>query len=336
MQVYYHKNPLLLESGEEIAEIEIAYHTWGTLNERRDNVIWICHALTANSAAQDWWKNLVGEGLAFDARNYFIVCDNVLGSCYGTTGPANINPVTGQPFYRSFPTITIRDIVTVHELLREELGIRKIHLLVGGSMGGYQALEWCVMQPQLIKHIFLLTTSAKESAWGIAIHTAQRMAIELDNSWKAEQASSGKEGLKIARAIGMITYRSYETLVKMQSENEPDKMDDFKASSYIKYQGEKLADRFSAHSYWVLTKAMDTHNLARGRMNLAAVLKTIKARTLIIGITSDILCPLPEQQFIADSIPDATFIAINSIYGHDGFLVETEAITYHLSAWLNP
>ncbi|MDB5206530.1 MAG: metX [Flavisolibacter sp.] len=334
MQVYHHKNSLILESGKELPELEIAYHTWGKLNEKGDNVIWICHALTANSAAQEWWKNLIGEGLAFDTNDYFIICDNILGSCYGTTGPSSTNPETGHPFYTNFPAVTIRDMVQVHDLLRQHLRIQKIHLLVGGSMGGYQALEWCVMQPQLVSNLFLLTTSAKESPWGIAIHTAQRMAIELDSSWKDEQAKSGNEGLKIARAIGMITYRSYETFIQMQSDNNPNKLDDFKAASYIKYQGNKLADRFSAHSYWTLTKAMDTHNLARGREDLVAVLSTIKAKALIIGITSDILCPLPEQQIIADGIPEATFVVIDSVYGHDGFLVETEAITHHLSAWL--
>jgi homoserine O-acetyltransferase len=334
MRVYQYNKSLVLESGKELSEIAIAYHTWGKLNKEGNNVIWICHALTANSAAQEWWKGLIGDGLAFDTKNYLVVCDNILGSCYGTTGPASINPDTGRPFHSNFPAITVRDMAAVHELLRQHLNIKKIHLLVGGSMGGYQALEWCVMQPHLVRNLFLLTTSAKESAWGIAIHTAQRMAIELDGGWQKE--NGGKEGLKIARAIGMLTYRGYETFLKMQSDDEQDKLDDFKASSYIKYQGEKLAARFSPHSYWLLTKAMDTHNLARGREDLTTVLQTIEAKTLIIGITSDILCPLAEQQIIADAIPDATFAAINSVYGHDGFLVETEAITKHLSAWLKP
>lgn len=336
MQVYQHKASFILESGQALSQIEIGYHTWGRLNESGDNVIWICHALTANSAAQEWWQNLIGDGLLFDTKNYFIVCDNILGSCYGTTGPSSINRQTGLPYYKNFPAITVRDMVNVHEALRRYSGINKIHLLVGGSMGGYQALEWCVMQPELIKNLFLLTTSAKESAWGIAIHTAQRMAIELDNTWKEDDTDSGREGLKIARAIGMITYRSYESFVKMQTDNDRDKLDDFKASSYIKYQGEKLANRFSAHSYWALTKAMDTHNLARGREDLPTVLKSIQAKTFILGIASDVLCPPQEQQIIADNIPGATFAIINSLYGHDGFLVETEAITRHLSAWLKP
>lgn len=336
MKIYHYKEPLVLENGAGLKELHIAYHTWGTINEKKDNVIWICHALTANSNAQEWWPNLIGEGLLFDTTNYFIVCDNILGSCYGTTGPSSINPDTAAPYYHSFPSITIRDMVKAHEVLRQYLGIQKIHLLVGGSMGGYQAMEWCIMKPALIKNLFLITTSAKETAWGIGIHTAQRMAIELDSSWKESGAKSGNEGLKIARAIGMLTYRSYESFVKTQTDEDSDKLDHFKASSYLVYQGNKLANRFSAYSYWVLTKAMDTHNIARGREELTSVLKAIRAKTFVIGITSDLLCPVQEQQAIAEYIPDAIFVAINSIYGHDGFLVETEAITHHLSAWLKP
>jgi homoserine O-acetyltransferase len=334
MQIYHHRESFHLETGATLSELHIAYYTWGTLNEKGDNVIWICHALTASSNAQEWWPNLIGEGLAFDTAQYFVVCDNILGSCYGTTGPRSLNGETGESFYTNFPFITIRDIVGAHEMLRKHLGIGGIHLMVGGSMGGYQALEWCVIQPQLIKQLFLLTTSAKETAWGIAIHTAQRMAIELDESWKKQSATGGKEGLKIARAIGMLTYRSYESFLTTQTDEDPAKLDHFKAASYIHHQGNKLAARFSAHSYWVLTKAMDSHNLARGRKDINNVLKSIIAKTLIMGITSDLLCPVQEQQILAEHIPGATFVAIDSMYGHDGFLVETAAITHHLSAWM--
>lgn len=334
MLFYHYNGRFTLESGAALTELHIAYHTWGRLNEKGDNVIWICHALTANSNAKDWWPHLIGEGAAFDTHNYFVVCANIVGSCYGTTGPSSTNPETGSPYFKNFPAITIRDMVNAHELLREHLGIKSIHLLVGGSMGGYQALEWCVMNTLLNKHLFLLTTSAKESAWGIAIHTAQRMAIELDSIWSEPHNSAGNKGLKVARAIGMLTYRNYEAFVKTQGDTAPDKTDHFKASSYIEHQGNKLMKRFSATSYWILTKAMDTHNLARKRMNIDLVLKTIQAKTLIIGIESDLLCPVQEQKFLAEHIPDANFITIDSIYGHDGFLIETEQITNHLSTWL--
>lgn len=334
LQTLQVNQPFFLESGESLPEITIAYHTWGKLNAHGDNAIWICHALTANSNAEDWWPNLIGPGLAFDTDRYFVVCANLLGSCYGTTGPSSIDPANGIPYFHRFPFVTIRDMVKAHNLLREHLGINTIHLLAGGSMGGYQALEWSVMNPDLCQHLFLITTSARESAWGIAIHTAQRMAIETDNTWKEGKISDGRNGLKVARAIGMLTYRSYESFVKTQSDTNNQKTDDFMASSYIRYQGEKLAKRFTAYSYWTLSKAMDSHNLARDRSSLTEVLNTIRAKTLVIGITSDLLCPLQELQFLAGHIPGASFQAIDSVFGHDGFLVETEAITHHLSQWI--
>ena len=201
-------------------------------------------------------------------------------------------------------------------------------------MGGYQVLEWALLQPELVSRLFLLATSPKESAWGIAIHTAQRMAIELDPTWPERTTTAGSKGIQIARAIGMLTYRSYTSFVHKQTDENKEKVDNFKASSYILYQGAKLAARFTAYSYWTLTKAMDSHNIARGRQDINIALQSIRAKTLIIGITSDLLCPLPEQKTMAEHIPGATFVAIDSMYGHDGFLVETGAISYHLSAWL--
>ena len=334
MQVYQHQQPFQLEVSGSLPSINIAFHTWGRLNEERTNVVWICHALTANSNADDWWPGLIGEDLVFDPRKYFIVCANIFGSCYGTTGPGSVNPHTQKPYHHQFPFVTIRDMVNAHELLRQHLNIQRIHLLVGGSMGGYQALEWAVMQPMLIKRLFLLATSPKESPWGIAIHTAQRNAIAVDPTWKEDSETAGLEGLKVARAIGMITYRSYETFAKTQTDTDDEKVNDFKASSYINYQGKKLADRFSAYSYWTLTQALDTHNLARGRGGMPNALGSIEAKTLILGITTDLLCPINEQKTMAEHIPDATFVAIDSIYGHDGFLVETQSISQHLSAWL--
>jgi homoserine O-acetyltransferase len=335
VQFFHSKQPFILENGAALPELTIAYHTWGQLNEKGDNVIWVCHALTANSNAKEWWPNLIGEGLAFDTEKYFVVCANILGSCYGTTGPSSTDPATGQPYLHRFPFITIRDMVRAHDLLREHLGIKGIYLLAGGSMGGYQVLEWAVMKPGLCKHLFLITTSARESAWGIAIHTAQRMAIETDSTWNEGRPDDGKNGLKVARAIGMLTYRSYESFVKTQTDHNDEKVDDFMASSYIKYQGEKLANRFTAHCYWTLSKAMDTHNLARSRSGMIDVLRSIQAKTLVIAITSDLLCPEEELQFLARHIPNATYVAIDSLYGHDGFLVETKAISHHLCPWLD-
>jgi homoserine O-acetyltransferase/O-succinyltransferase len=335
MNNFLYPHPFPLESGDTLPELNITYSTYGRLNEGKDNVVWICHALTANSDVAEWWPGVVGPEHVIDPEKYFIVCANILGSCYGTSGPLSVNPSTNKPYYSSFPFITIRDMVQAHILLRQHLGIEKIFLLIGGSMGGYQALEWCIMEKDSIKNLFLLATSAAESAWGIATHTAQRLSIEADCTWKDGSPEAGAKGLKAARAIGMLTYRNYDIMVKTQSDVDFDKMDGFKASSYINYQGEKLANRFNAYSYWLLTKSMDSHNIARGRGNdINNILHNIQQRTLIIGISTDILCPLVEQQMLAENINDSTLVEIESDYGHDGFMVESEQISVLLAQWL--
>jgi homoserine O-acetyltransferase len=226
-------------------------------------------------------------------------------------------------------------MVRAHILLRKHLGIEKIHLLMGGSMGGYQALEWSVLEKEVIGQLFLIATSPAESAWGIAVHTAQRLAIEADSSWREESAEAGARGLKAARAIGILTYRNYGIMVQKQTDPDTEKLDGFRASSYMNYQGDKLMERFNAYSYWLLTKAMDSHQLARGRGGkLETVLQGIRQRTLLIGITSDILCPVEEQRHMAEHLPNATLLEIDSAYGHDGFMVEGEKIATHLREWL--
>ena len=330
-QLYHYRHPFLLESGQILPEITIAYHTYGEVNEDKNNIIWICHALTANSDVTDWWKGIAGEGQVINPQDHYIVCANILGSCYGSTGPASINPATGNPYYTDFPVITIRDMVNAHILLRDHLGIDRIRLLVGGSMGGYQALEWCVMEKNRIDNLFLLATSAAESAWGIAIHTTQRLAIEADSTWRDASPTAGAKGLKAARAMGLISYRNYGILVEKQTDPDVEKTDNYKASSYIHHQGNKLVSRFNAYSYWLLTKAMDSHHLSRGRgKDLPGILSEIVQKTLIIGVSSDILCPVHEQQFLAEHIDNSVFIEIDSAYGHDGFIVEAEKISRHL------
>ncbi|WP_143306722.1 homoserine O-acetyltransferase MetX [Chitinophaga vietnamensis] len=333
-KVFHSKVAFRLESGEVLPEVHIAYHTYGTMQPDGRNVVWVCHALTANSDVADWWSGLIGHGRAIDPSKHFVVCANILGSCYGSSGPQTINPDTGKPWYRSFPAITIRDMVQAHILLRQHLGIQHIGLLIGGSMGGYQVLEWALTEPAVIDRLFLLSTGAAESAWGIAIHTAQRLAIEADETWQQDHPQAGARGLKAARAIGMLTYRNYQTFVRTQSDPDKEKTDDFKASSYIKYQGEKLVNRFNAQSYWLLSKAMDSHNIARGRCeDIATALSQIKQQVLLIGITSDILCPPEEQQLLAAHLPHAIYLEIDSSYGHDGFLIEFEKIGAILTEW---
>lgn len=336
MKYYHHPHPFLLESGEYLPELTIAYSTYGNRNDSGTNVVWICHALTANSDVADWWAGVVGTGHVIDPEHHFIVCANIVGSCYGTTGPLSTNPNTGAPYFHQFPFISIRDMVQAHILLRQQLGIDQIDLLMGGSMGGYQAMEWSLTEPGVIKKLCLLATSASESAWGIATHTAQRLSIEADGTWASKTADAGAKGLKAARAIGILTYRNYQIMVQQQSDPDTEKTDQFKAASYINYQGEKLVARFNAFSYWTLTKAMDSHNIARSRGgNPAIVLQSIQQPTIIIGISSDILCPIIEQQFLAANIHHSTLCEIDSSYGHDGFMVENQQISKALATWLN-
>ena len=313
-----------LECGASLPGITITYHTYGKLNADRSNVVWICHALTANSDPVDWWPGVVGPGGVFDDK-WFVVCANIIGSCYGTTGPLSESG-KGKKYYSSFPLISIRDMVNAHELLRKHLGISTIAMLAGGSMGGYQALEWAFMFPAVPKRLLLLATGAAESAWGIAIHSAQRLALQSDNTFGDDDDQAGSKGLKVARAIGMLTYRNYDGFVKTQTDPE-EKLDNFRASSYIEYQGEKLVKRFNAYSYFTLSKAMDTHNIGRGRGGIETALHQIKIPSLVIGISSDILCPVKEQQLLADHLPNAQLVVIESPFGHDGFLVEAEQIS---------
>ena len=318
--------PFQLESGITLSRLEIAYHTFGEMNADKSNVVWIFHALTANSDPTEWWSGLVGDKKVIDPSKHFIVCANIIGSCYGSSGPLSIDPKTNSPYYSHFPEISIRDMVNAHRLLKNYLGIGKIQFGLGGSMGGYQLLEWSSQEPELFNQLILLATAAKESAWGIAIHTTQRMAIETDPSWKDHNNNAGKAGLKTARGIGMLTYRNYESFVKNQT-NPDHHQEEHKASTYIEYQGQKLANRFNAYSYWLLTKAMDGHSIGKSKSEIEEKLKSIHSKVLIIGISSDILCPVNEQEYLHEHLPNSHLAIIDSIYGHDGFLIEFEQVS---------
>ena len=333
LQIFHHPTAFPLENGTSLPELHIAYHTYGKQNEKADNVIWICHALTGNSEAGNWWSGLIGEGKLFDPADYFIVCANMLGSCYGTTSPISIRPETGKSYGNSFPHITVRDMVRSFQLLRKHLGIQKIQLLIGGSMGGQLALEWSIIAPYRFEKLCILASNAQHSAWGIAFNESQRMAIEADPTFGTDAPDAGKNGLKAARAIAMLSYRNYLTYNKTQSDTAT-KLGDFKASSYQQYQGNKLSQRFDPVSYIRLNQAMDSHNIGRDRNSVEAALKQIKTAALIIGIQSDILFPIVEQQRIAEHIPDAQLELIDSPYGHDGFLIEFEQIAALLKEFL--
>ena len=325
--IYKHNKAFQLESGKYLPEIEIAYTTYGKLNDDKSNVVWISHAFTANSDPAEWWPGMVGKGLTFKPEKHFIICANILGSAYGTTGPLSVNSKTNKPYYRDFPLITVRDIVKVHQILADYLQIEKIHILTGGSVGGHQAIEWAIMQPERIEHLMLIATNAKFSPWGIAFSTSQRMAIEADKSFYEDKPDGGAKGLETARSIALISYRSPIAYNKSQAEDTNEINDNFKAESYQRYQGKKLENRFNAYSYYTLSKVLDGHNVARARKSLKNALGLIKAKTLIIGINSDILF-LPEEQYeMKKHLPNAEINMIESDYGHDGFLLEYEQIS---------
>ncbi len=331
MKILKYNAPFELENGAILPEIQIAYHTYGTLNATKDNVVWVCHALTGNSEATDWWSGLVGEDKYLNPAQYFIVCANMLGSHYGSTSPISIDPKTGRFYGRDFPTISIRDVVNGHKLLAQYLDIEHIELGIGGSMGGQQILEWAIMDPNFFRNIAVIACGAKMSPWAIALNETQRMAIEADPSVSKENIakiddfdtliSIGAKGMEAARAIGMMSYRSYEGY-NFAQKDERDLLDEFKVQSYQRYQGQKLAQRFNALSYLSLSKTMDSHNVGRNRGGIEKALKTIKSNTLIVGIQSDILFPLEEQIALAKEISNATLEVIQSKFGHDGFLIE--------------
>lgn len=334
VKTFHSPVPLPLENGQSLPAPDIAYHTWGERAPDDSNVIWVCHALTGNSDVLDWWAGLFGPGCLFDPERYFIVCPNNLGSCYGTTGPLSVNPATGAPYYHDFPAITIRDMANLHERLRQHLGIRHIHLLIGGSQGGQQALEWAIAQPQLFENLILLATNAVHSPWGIAFNESQRLAIANDPSWPRQTPDAGLEGMKTARSIALLSYRHYHTYGRSQQTTDNRLTDQFPAASYQRYQGEKLARRFNAFSYWTLSKAMDSHNVGRGRPSVENALAAVKARTMVVSVSSDLLFPPEEQELLARHIPGAVYAGIDSHYGHDGFLTETAALSRLLGAFM--
>lgn len=323
-----------LESGEVLENVDIAYLTLGEMNQRGDNVIWICHALTANADPEEWWPGMAGSGHLFDPAKYFIVCANILGSCYGSTFAGSISKDSDKPYGDKFPLITVRDQVKTLMALREHLGIQRINLCVGASLGGMQVLEWSIMEPAIFSKICLIATNARHSPWGIAFNEAQRMALYADSSLYEDGPEAGWKGLAAARAIAMLSYRNYRTYGTTQMDD-LDKFDHFKASSYQQYQGEKLCRRFHPWSYLTLTRMMDSHNVGRGRGNIEQALNKIAAAALVIGIESDFLFPIAEQQYLSKQIPAAFLKVVNSKYGHDGFLIENDILSDIIGEFLS-
>ena len=314
-QYYRHSDPFPLELGGELPELTIAYHTYGTLNSSHDNVVWVCHALTANSDVADWWPHTVEGGCFLDPNKWFVVCANILGSHYGTTGPLSVNPNTGKPYYNDFPRFTIRDMAHAHALLADSLGIGRIHALVGSSVGGFQATEWAVEEPSRFDKLILIATDAKASPWTIAIDETQRMAILADKTYGEHRPDAAMAGLAAARAIGLLTYRGPDGY-NITQQNPSDQLPQtHRACSYQQYQGEKLCRRYNAYSYVAILDAFDTHNVGRGRGGVDNALQRITASTIVIGLTTDIIFTPPEMRQLAARIPGAVYREISSPFG---------------------
>lgn len=336
MPVKYFKydKPFKLENGEVLPELNIAYHTFGRF--RGDNVIWVCHALTANSDVADWWPHTVEQGRFLDPHRYFIVCANIVGSHYGTTGPLSTDPTTGEPYYKSFPFITIRDIVNAHLILADSLGIKNVKAVIGGSIGGFQALELAITRPSFAEKVVLIATAARSQPWAIAFNESQRMAIETDNTYGDRVEDGGLKGMRTARSIGLLSYRGSTAYNTTQQEYDDFfKVAGFRATTYQQYQGEKLTRRFDAYSYYRLSQAFDSHNVGRFRGGVENALAKITVPTMIVGISTDIIFPVEEQIYLYRHIPNSKIRILSSKFGHDGFLVEYEKLNDILKPFIN-
>jgi homoserine O-acetyltransferase/O-succinyltransferase len=333
VELFNHEHPLILESGEQLAPVHVAYETYGRLNDDGSNAILICHALTANAHAAGknsaidktagWWDPLIGPGRAFDTDRYFVVCPNILGSCYGTTGPASLNPKTGELYRLEFPQFTVRDIVNVQKRLLDFLGVRHLVTISGSSLGGMQVLEWPLMYPEFCKSIIPISTAARQTALCIALNTAARTAIINDHDWNhGDYERQPVKGLSLARMIGMISYRSGAEF-EQRFGNDSNQIE-----SYLRYQGEKLVSRFDANTYLYLTRAMDSHDINGGRNT------QIGCAVCCIGFSSDARYPISDQQELVNQIPNAELHILDSIHGHDSFLIEFEAMSEVIKAFL--
>ena len=335
--IYNSNTPLELESGEVLPFVDIVYDTFGTLNKAKDNVIWVCHALTANSDVADWWPHTVERGKFLDPERYFIICANFLGSHYGTTSPLSINPLTGEKYYYDFPRITVRDMVHCHQRLAKHLGIERVKLLIGSSIGGFQCMEWAIMEPGFMENLALIATTTCTEPWAAAFNESQRMAIRLDPTWGERRDDAGLDGMAVARSIALISYRGGAAYNATQQELTAPEEASFerRAHSYQQYQGEKLRRRFNALSYYRLSEAVDSHNIARGRGGIEQALQQIEARTLIVAISSDILFPPEAHEPLRRHIARNSYHLIESEFGHDGFLVEHEKLNTIIDNFIN-
>jgi len=355
---------LPLQRGGQLEPVTLAYETWGTLNAKGDNAILITHALTGHSHAHDevrpddpkaaWWNPLIGPGRFFDTSRYFVICSNVLGGCAGSTGPSSINPRTGRPYGMRFPVVTIRDMVNAQYELVEHLGVRELAMVAGGSIGGQQALEWAVSYPHFVRKVVVVAASAAISAQAIAFNEVAGQTIMADPAWLCGDYTQGRgpqTGLAIARMLAMITYQSAETMemrfarrpvqyrMAPSPTSSPDLGGRFDVENYLYYQGEILTRRFDANSYLYLTRAMDLYDVSDGYPSLEDALERIRSTMLFIGIRSDFLFPAEHVRWLSHKVSalggNATYVELDSPYGHDAFLKEWSLLVSSLFSILN-
>lgn len=356
-QLHLHTlDSLSLQRGGQIAPVTVAFETWGKLNAEGDNAILITHALTGSSHAHDaerpddakvaWWNPLIGPGRFFDTSRYFVICSNILGSCYGSTGPSSIDPGTGHPYGIRFPIITIRDMVEAQRRLIAHLGVKQLAMVAGGSIGGQQALEWAVAYPELVRKVIVVAATAALTAQAIAFSEVERQAILADPCWQGGDYAPGQgpsAGLAIARMLAMITYQSEEGMelrfarrpARQQNVLSPSGFNDlgerFDVEGYLYYQGESLVKRFDANSYLYISRAMDLYDVSEGYPSLEAALSRLRSKALFIGIRSDFLFPAARVRWLANKVQhaggDAVYAELDSPHGHDAFLKEWKQMT---------
>ena len=333
-----------LESGTVLRDVPVQYETWGTLNDDGTNAVLVCHALTGSADATDWWGDLIGPGRAIDTNRAFVICPNAPGSPYGSVSPRTTNPETDAPYGPDFPAVTPRDTVRLHRRLLWRLGVEQVATAIGGSMGGMHVLEWAFYRG-FVRSIVPIAVGGRHSPWQIGWSEAQRQAIYSDPQWQEgryDPEDPPAQGLAAARMMAMVSYRSRASFEQRfgrqrQSENGTSYPDGapYAVESYLRYQGTTLADRFDANCYVALTKQMDAHDVSRGRGDYDAVLRSIEQPALVIGIDSDVLYPLAEQEELADRLPNATLELIHAPHGHDSFLIEQDRLSELLTPWLD-
>ncbi|MFO7546960.1 MAG: homoserine O-acetyltransferase [Trueperaceae bacterium] len=370
-------NPLRLQRGGVLERVAVAFETYGELNARGDNAILVAHALTGSGHAAGftereevpgWWDPLIGPGKAIDTRRYFVVSSNVLGGCYGTTGPTSLDPATGRPYGVRFPRYTVRDMVEVQRRLIDALGVRSLRAVIGGSMGGMQVLEWAATYPERVRAIAPIAIGGSHSAWAIGLNEVARRAIMADPAWQGGSYPLERQpdtGLGLARAIAMLSYRSFDSLEQKfgrervgngagngAGNGQPVAATDpeaaatgdaadlaaldasFEIASYLAYQGVKLVKRFDANTYLHLTWAMDDYDLAEGRGRVQDVLRRMDVPALVMGIDSDVLYPETEARALTEHLPNARYARISSPHGHDAFLIEFPQVAAQMRRFL--